>query len=205
MTDRQLIHSVDADDYMWLKALAEADGCGVGEIVRRCVRWARESSDESLLHVAAQAEFIGPAVLEQQRRERLRLQMIAEKQAELDALRGDEAPLPEADRPSVLDLDYSAEPRAEEVEVPPDPDDGPHGAPQRRPGSEAIASAAQPRAVPSLLDSTALSTPRRRPPGSATRPAAPNPNRAHGLQMGDGLGNVVRANFAHLGFTRGTV
>lgn len=38
------------------------------------------------------------------------------------------------------------------------------------------------------------------PPGSVTAPAGVNPNVAHGNRMGDSRNNVVRSNFAHLGY-----
>ena len=216
MTQRQIIHSVDADDFAWLKTLADADNVGVGEIVRRCIHFARQQS-------APDDEPQGPTEeeLEAQRWEAERQAAIAQKRAELEALMNGEpgasGPIRTQDLPgaaSVLDLDLSAEPRAEDVEIPPDPDDAPTriaprpasripSAPVSR--ADAYAPARGHVAIPSLLDTTALTPPSGMRPGTATRPAPPNRELAMGLRMGDPGGNVVRANFSHLGFSRGGV
>src|SRR5580658_8864691 len=104
MTDRQVIHSVDADDYAWLKQLADADSVGVGEIVRRCIHFARQSQEDE-----PQVE-VDHAAIEAQRREAERQVAImrrrdelARMQAELAAMEAGETPEPvAADAPSVL-------------------------------------------------------------------------------------------------------
>ena len=192
MTQRQIIHSVDADDYAWLKALAEGDGCGVGEIVRRCIVFARQSQEEP--------EPEDPAVARAAEMAARRAALIAAKQAELDALLNDEPEPIQPNETSVLDLDLSNEPRAEEMDVPPDPDDGPPRAvAQWKPTPPARVN----QAPPSLLEMEPPPSGAR--PGTATRPAPPRSESAFGLKMGDAQGNVVRANFAHLGFSRGGI
>lgn len=213
MTQRQIIHSVDLDTFAWLKALADADNVGVGEIVRRCIHFARESQGEpaEATQEELQAEWERAQAL---KRDNERRAMIAAKQAELEALmRGDPIELGPAQveqrgETSVLDMDFSNEPRAEDVEIPPDPDDAP--APRAvtsRPVSDAPVGRAYGVARPmaSLLDTTSLTPPSGQRPGTATRPAPPRSEQAFGLKMGDATGNVVRANFAHLGFSRGGV
>jgi hypothetical protein len=220
VSDRQVMHSVDADAYAWLKSLADADGCGVGEIVRRCVHFARQSQDEP-----GQAGPT-PEGIEAQRREAERQRLLAETRSRIAQLNAEAAALeagadyesspPDPDAPSVLDMDLSREPRAEEVDVPadPDPDDAPTQ-PQvaTRPVASRIPSApvtradagaqAASRAIPSLLDTTMMTPPSGTRPGTATRPAPPNANLASGLKMGDAMGNVVRMNYPHLGFRKG--
>ena len=192
MTQRQIIHSVDADDYAWLKALAEGDGCGVGEIVRRCIVFARQSQEEP--------EPEDPAVARAAEMAARRAALIAAKQAELDALLNDEPEPIQPNETSVLDLDLSNEPRAEEMDVPPDPDDGPPRAvAQWKPTPPARVN----QAPPSLLEMEPPPSGAR--PGTVTRPAPPRSESAFGLKMGDAQGNVVRANFAHLGFSRGGI
>ncbi len=214
MTQRQIIHSVDLDDYAWLKDLADADNCGVGEIVRRCIRFARDSQGEPAYVEATREELEAEwARAEAVKRESERRALIAAKQAELDALMNgvEFEPLPPRGT-SVLDEDYSNEPRAEEVEVPPDPDDAP--APRAitaRPLPTGVRTSVPTdqwtptRAMPSLLDTTAMTPPSGARPGTSTRPAPPRSEAAFGMKMGDAAGNVVRANFAHLGFSRGGV
>ena len=180
---RQLLSAYDEDDFAWLKSLADADNVGVGEIVRRCVRWARESQDEP-----AQEPQLSPEQIAQRDFEAKRADLILEQQRELDALIARKrenleslinppvlVPRTSTQQRSVLDLDLSNEPRAEEIDVPADPDDLPR--------------------VPLVASGQR--------PGAATRPAPPNPNLAIGNRMGDAGGNVVRSNYPHLGFARG--
>ena len=138
---------------------------------------------------------------EAMKREAERKALIAAKQAELEALlRGDEPAPVQVRETSVLDEDYSNEPRAEEIEIPLDPDDvGGPVPPQTRPVVRSNAPAA------SLFETTAMTPPSGMRPGTATRPAPPNRDLGNGLKMGDALGNIVRANFQHLGFSRGGV
>lgn len=101
-----------------------------------------------------------------------------------------------AERPSVLDMDLSNEPRADDVDIPADPGDIPAPA----------AAGATPRAIASMLDAAPGTTlPSGQRPGAATRPTAPNRDLASGLRTGDGRGNVVRSNFSHLGFSPGVI
>lgn len=204
MTQRQIIHSVDADDYAWLKALAEGDGCGVGEIVRRCIVFARQSQEEDppgseeANNADVRAAYLARVAAAEMAARRAAL--IAAKQAELDALLNDEPEPIAPNEMSVLDLDLSNEPRAEEMDVPPDPDDGPPRAvAQWKPTPPARVN----QAPPSLLEMEPPPSGAR--PGTATRPAPPRSESAFGLKMGDAQGNVVRANFAHLGFSRGGI
>jgi hypothetical protein len=220
VSDRQVIHSVDADDYAWLKSLADADGCGVGEIVRRCVHFARQSQEDP----EQSAYQVDEAAIEAQRREAERQRLLAETRSRIAQLNAEAAALeagvdyepapPDPNAPSVLDMDLSGEPRAEEVEVPADPDDAsmqPRVA--QRPVASRVPSApvtradagapAASRAIPSLLDTTMMTPPSGMRPGTATRPAPPNANLASGLKMGDAMGNVVRMNYPHLGFRKG--
>ena len=215
MTQRQIIHSVDTETFDWLKGLADADNCGVGEIVRRCIRFARDSQGEPAYEEASREELEAEwARAEALKRESARRALIAAKQAELDALMNgvEFEPLPPRET-SVLDEDYSNEPRAEEVEVPPDPDDTPRALVARpasripKPPVSRAETAAAPsfahHAMPSLLDTTAMTPPSGARPGTNTRPAPPRSDSAFGLKMGDAVGNVVRANYGHLGFSRG--
>ena len=68
MTQRQIIHSVDTETFDWLKGLADADNCGVGEIVRRCIRFARDSQGETVYEEASREELEAEqfAAIEQQ-------------------------------------------------------------------------------------------------------------------------------------------
>lgn len=96
-----------------------------------------------------------------------------------------------------IDEYEATEPRAEEIEVPPDENDEPE-APQARAPIPMRPRAVQSHVQPSLLDTTALAggpTPR---PGNATRPIGANPEKAFGSSQGDGRGNVLRANMKHL-------
>ncbi len=190
---RQLLSAYDEDDFAWLKSLADADNVGVGEIVRRCVRWARESQDEPAQEPQLSPQQIARREFEAQRADFIREQqreleeLIARKRENLEILMRPPilGPSPGADVGngppagnrirSVLDLDLSNEPRAEEIDVPADPDDLPR--------------------VPLVASGQR--------PGAATRPAPPNPNLAIGNRMGDAGGNVVRSNYPHLGFARG--
>ena len=155
----QLILSIPEKEYSWLKAMANSDGATVGEMVVRCVAWAQEQGEDK------------PDPEAEERAKRAAL--IEQKKQELEALMN---PMPfpttltKIAAPSVLDMDFSNEPRAEEIEIPADPDDIP----------EPIMSGGR--------------------PGSYTRARGVNPDLAHGSHQGDGAGNVVRANFKHLGF-----
>ena len=197
---RQVMHHVEEDAYAWLKGLADADNVGVGEIVRRCIHFCMQSQEEPAEPSRAELEAEW-ARAEAMKREAERKALIAAKQAELEALlRGDEPAPVQVRETSVLDEDYSNEPRAEEIEIPLDPDDvGGPVPPQTRPVVRSNAPAA------SLFETTAMTPPSGMRPGTATRPAPPNRDLGNGLKMGDALGNIVRANFQHLGFSRGGV
>ena len=185
---RQVMHHVEEDAYAWLKQLADADNVGVGEIVRRCIHFCMQSQEEPA--EPSRAEFEAEwARAEAMKREAERKALIAAKQAELEALlRGE--PTEQYTEPvrretSVLDEDYSNEPRAEEIEIPLDPDDvGGPVPPQTRPVVRSNAPAA------SLFETTAMTPPSGMRPGTATRPAPPNRDLGNGLKMGDALGNI---------------
>lgn len=148
---RQLIHAVDEADLAWLKAAADADGTSVGEIVRRCIAYAREMAE------AAASVLDEPSVQ----------QYVAESPPEPD---------------------YSDEPRAEEIDIPADPDEDAsliRSPPvlQQRPKPATF------RPLPSLMDTVAaVPTPIA---GQATRPVGANPER---LASGDVRGRVQLQN-----------
>ena len=90
-------------------------------------------------------------------------------------------------------LSYEDEPQVEEVDIPPDEDDDYPAplVPARQPHQPAGYRFGRHRAA-----STPLA-------GEATRPAGVNPELAIGSSMGDGVGNVIKENFGHLGFRGG--
>lgn len=120
----------------------------------------------------------------------------------------------------------AAEPRAEDMDIPADPDGGDpgnlaglfqeagqvvdrleqHDEPERSPPPSYLAP--QPRyqrpppplaAQPGGYDAQN----RRVPPGGMTRPVGVNQQVGYGDQMGDPHGNIIRRNFRHLGFQGG--